>query len=602
MKKKLMVFLLSFSFWIFPIPAKSNELDQKKENPDIMWMDGLLDFHYLGPGLAALRLIRAESTVKIAKFFLKTTQEEFGIAQAKAWKMRTTQALASLAVLEDIRNSKNKKGWDLESVLNQTWSLTSIGLWATGYAVPHLWIPSAIYATYKIPVVRTSVDEKIYGQYLNEARDVFDATEFDEPLISRPYLICNYYSDVSDLAKGNRPEYWSYVTKEDHFKGLEEDAISKERFYATYKHKGVYKGLQKNFLVVAGRWLKISTGYWEHSIRFATQESPVELQLICNQVMMKSGKIKNPDDEKRVVPQVGYSDITLSYPIYFYLSNIATLSDGSQVRIAKKLSVSGVPDQKMQRESGDYIEDIMQSIKISKYVYASWDNTALKWVTGKVPGAWNLVDEIDAPYDIYKLLWRKYQKGEEVSYNDALGVGLKVAASGEAVYKFMKGVESVPYLSYVHHVRAFYFLLNGGVAVSPHVSSFVSEKVFGPYLKDSTSFSKDDFDDKKLNKAYLQCRYFEDEEKMKANMPLYWNWAPSVSLDEATDKIPSQTEQVAKHIRLRGRWMKVANPDKKESYNAFATLEDPVRLLATCQRALAHDYEDGLLDSKKKKS
>lgn len=533
----------------------------------------------------------------LAKNLLKSVKEVLGVQKAKEWKMKTTQAVAAAAIIRSVAD--RKKVWDLEQVVNDVWSVTSLGLWVTGKAIPYLWIPSGIYTVYKLPPVRSTVDEQIFGNYLSEARDIFDISEFKNPkIINRPYLICNLYKSQEDLVAGNRPTYWNYITLEDDLADVSLATLPENSYY-----KPRLQNKPRSYFVVLGRWMKIETGYWDHTVRYATLMDPMNLQMICNAHMLRKGKIKSFEEQNLVVAQVGYSGATASYPIYYYLQTHVKNEDGSILELAKRLSPEQNPTskikqaQKLQKESKDYVEDLLASTNNIRNLHAGLmiDKEGKKtWQSDLRGGRWDVMAEIDTGYDLYKAVRRAYSNGQPPTLNDGIGLGLKILSSSESIYKAVSKAERVPVLSYVHHVRALYYLVNGALVV-PTFYSGIENEIFGEPLKENTTYSIGEFEDTKLNKSYLACKFFENDKELEKNNPVYWNWAQASALAEATDKIPSQAQAYGKDVLTKGRWILMKGADGKMGY-VFATLEDPIRLLSTCYKSLHLDYKAGRLN------
>lgn len=535
--------------------------------------------------------VKRDATTVLAKYLLKTAKATLGIQKAKEWKQRTAQSLAFLAVLRSVIDPR--KSWDVEEVVNHALSATSIGLWVSGYAIPYLWIPSGVYTVYKAPPVRSRVDETVYGKYINEAKDVVEAVEFtNSKLVNKPYIICNKYDSKEDIAKGKKPVYWNYVTKEDDHYDL--DAFSSERYFKQYDGRGK----SRSYFVVPGRWVKIQTGYWDHTVRFATLIDPVELQLVCNTHMIRNKKIQSPKEEELVVAQVGYSGVTASYPVYYYVSVNAHLDDGSSLQLAKKLSPDKgmFKEQKTVKESGDYIEDLLMSSQLTRYLHADFDHEKNRWKADLFGGRWDIVGELDTVYELYRTAWKayqwKYEGGAGIPKNQAFGLGLKTLASADTIIKSVSDLKFVPVLGYVHHIRAAYFLVNAVSFVAPYFYPTGNQSVpYGEYLEPKEVYTMSHFSETKVNKSYLSCRAFENDQKLERGQALYWNWAHSESLVKGSDQMPSNAQEYGRYVTVNGRWIMETKKDGVRY--SFATLEDPIRLLTTCYKSLHKDYDDG---------
>ncbi|MBP6218141.1 MAG: hypothetical protein KA436_06115 [Oligoflexales bacterium] len=223
--------------------------------------------------------------------------------------------------------------------------------------------------------------------------------------------------------------------------------------------------------------------------------------------------------------------MTESYPVNYYVPTKTRLEDGSVLHLAKKISPEG--GQKTLKESGDYMEDLLASTRVTRCLHASLKDVGGKkqWKADLFGGKWDIVGEVDTAYELFKTAWKAYKYGEIPSANNGLALGLKSVASAEAVFRALGNTKSVPGLSYIHHARAAYYLLNGAFFITPYsIPTGKLSVIYGEYLDAQASYEMSEFLETKVNRTFLSCRAFENDEKLRANQAIHWTWANSASL------------------------------------------------------------------------
>ena len=477
---------------------------------------------------------------KNAKEVLILAKKTFSAADYGFASGVVKNALKGRSVLETVIT--RRKPWDPVSLTRFSLTSLSFGSAVSGIAIPHLWIPAVALMTYNIPFVRDTLDRTLYGRYLDGPNSEYLLDELTaSKSVANPYLLCNLYESSQALAAGEQAELWSFVKREH---------LSEPRGLSFYH----------NYVYVPGRWLQ-RLGPKGREIRFASLVNPSDLYLACVLSFFKRSAITRSQQLKLVVPQVGYSRWTRSYPLIHY-APMARIGKGE---IVQEKAVLLLSPETSAAVDGSYRGKATLS-RVLK------DASELETLLPTPVNPFRFLSATKGVVNLFNEVKGKVSRGEKFSVAEIAETGLAAAD----IYRLsLTGITD----SQLPHVSKAALLL--GIYDFGRRSNLISmESFYGEYLYGlRASYRAQEFrDPKRLQSSYVACHYYAEGEDPKRDEPKAWQW-----LNDANGKT----------ARITGRW--IWDTAKYTYY--FASTVSRKSLVKRCQRVLNANRQFAALPS-----